>query len=392
MAICCRFGNERRRDGSHVGWTFLSVTDFGRSSLPRRTSRHAATSDQARCKEGPRGDVERMYVPRRFALRRKSFPAERTYLNAVLSGRKDLPERSPFRQKGPTERSPFRQKVVAGLPHISDGNLGQECPRYTNRQIAIQIFDSFRVQFATRVFFKLQLIAREGCMSLLLERIRKSYREPGGTRIPVLGIERFAMNQGEQVALIGASGGGKTTLLNIISGILTPDSGRVVVDGSDIAARQEVVRDRFRAAKIGIVFQTFNLLPAFSALENVLLGMSFSGRSVDKVFAKQLLERVGLGHRLHHSPQKLSVGEQQRVAVARSLANKPVLLLADEPTANVDLANQQLILDLIRDTCRDHNVTLLMVTHSADVAGTFARVENLKDFNRPELCLQEKSA
>jgi len=242
------------------------------------------------------------------------------------------------------------------------------------------------------VFFKLLLIAREGCMSLLLERIRKSYRQPGGDLIPVLGIERFAMNRGEQVALIGSSGGGKTTLLNIISGILTPDSGRVVVDGSDIATKHEVVRDRFRAAKIGIVFQTFNLLPAFSALENVLLGMSFSGRGVDKAFAKQLLERVGLGHRLNHSPQQLSVGEQQRVAVARSLANKPVLLLADEPTANVDLANQQLILDLIRDTCRDHNVTLLMVTHSSDVAGAFSRVENLKDFNRPELCFQEQSA
>jgi len=240
--------------------------------------------------------------------------------------------------------------------------------------------------------FRLQVIAREGCMSLLLEKVLKSYREPGGKRIPVLGIERFAMNQGEQLALVGSSGGGKTTLLNIIAGILTPDSGRVVVDGTDIATKHEVARDRFRAVKIGIVFQTFNLLPAFSALENVLLGMSFSGRGVDKAFAKQLLERVGLGHRLNHSPQKLSVGEQQRVAVARSLANKPVLLLADEPTANVDPANQQLILDLIRDTCRDHNVTLLMVTHSPEVAGAFSRVENLKDFNRPELSLQEQSA
>ncbi len=235
-------------------------------------------------------------------------------------------------------------------------------------------------------------MAREGCMSLLLERIRKTYREPGGRRLPVLGIDHFAMKQGEQVALIGASGGGKTTLLNIISGILTPDSGKVVVDGHNIAAMQEVVRDRFRASKIGIVFQTFNLLPAFSALENVLLGMSFSGRGVDRAFARQLLERVGLGHRLDHSPQKLSVGEQQRVAVARSLANKPVLLLADEPTANVDPANQQLILDLIRETCRDHNVSLLMVTHSSEVAATFSRVDSLKDFNRPELCLQEQSA
>ncbi len=229
-------------------------------------------------------------------------------------------------------------------------------------------------------------------MSLLLERIRKSYREPGGQSLPVLGIERFELTQGEQVALLGSSGGGKTTLLNIISGILTPDSGRVLVDGRDVAAMQEVVRDHYRAAKIGIVFQTFNLLPAFTALENVLLGMSFSGKGVDKPFARQLLERVGLGHRLNHLPQKLSVGEQQRVAVARSLANKPVLLLADEPTANVDPGNQQLILDLIRDTCRDHHVSLLMVTHSMEVAGAFTRVERLQDFNNPQLCLQEQAA
>ena len=229
-------------------------------------------------------------------------------------------------------------------------------------------------------------------MSLQLERVRKSYREPGGRRIPVLGIDRFELKQGEHVALLGASGGGKTTLLNIIAGILTPDSGSVVVDGRDIASLPEVVRDHYRAAKIGIVFQTFNLLPAFTALENVLLGMSFSGRRVDRGFARTLLERVGLGHRLGHSPAKLSVGEQQRVAVARALANKPVLLLADEPTANVDPANQQLILDLIRDTCRDNNVTLLMVTHSLEVADTFPRTERLQDFNRPELAAQEVAA
>jgi putative ABC transport system ATP-binding protein len=233
---------------------------------------------------------------------------------------------------------------------------------------------------------------QEISMSLLLEHVRKTYREPDGRRLPVLGIERFELAQGEQVALLGASGGGKTTLLNIISGILTPDSGRVIVDGRDVAAMQEVVRDHFRAAKIGIVFQTFNLLPAFTALENVLLGMSFSGRGVDRAFARSLLERVGLGHRLNHSPARLSVGEQQRVAVARSLANKPALLLADEPTANVDPANQQLILDLIRDSCRDHNVTMLMVTHSLEVAGSFRRIERMQDFNRPELCLQEVAA
>lgn len=228
-------------------------------------------------------------------------------------------------------------------------------------------------------------------MSLQLKSIRKSYRQPNGNVVPVLGIDQFELSQGEQVALLGSSGGGKTTLLNIISGILLPDAGEVVIDGKNIAAMPEVVRDRFRAAKIGIVFQTFNLLPAFSALENVLLGMSFSGRGVDKKFAMHLLERVGLGHRLDQSPQRLSVGEQQRVAVARALANKPTLMLADEPTANVDPANQQLILDMIRDTCRENNVTLLMVTHALDVANSFSRVERLNDFNRPELCLPQET-
>ena len=228
-------------------------------------------------------------------------------------------------------------------------------------------------------------------MSLQLKQIRKSYRQPNGTVIPVLGIDHFELSQGEQVALLGSSGGGKTTLLNIISGILLPDAGEVIIDNKNIAAMAEVVRDRFRATRIGIVFQTFNLLPAFSALENVLLGMSFSGRGVDKKFAIHLLERVGLQHRLDQSPQRLSVGEQQRVALARALANQPTLMLADDPTANVDPANQQLILDMIRDTCRENNVTLLMVTHALDVANSFGRIERLNEFNHPELCRPQEA-
>lgn len=219
-------------------------------------------------------------------------------------------------------------------------------------------------------------------MSLLLQNVKKSYLEPSGSHLPVLDIERYELPQGQQAALVGSSGGGKTTLLNVVSGILAPDSGEVVIDGRDIAKLHEVVRDRFRASRIGFVFQTFNLLPAFTALENVLLGMSFSGRKVDKEFAVFLLERVGLQHRLDHLPQRMSVGEQQRVSVARSLANKPVLLLADEPTANVDPANQELILNLIRDTCRENNVTLLMVTHAMEVANAFDRIDRLHEFNR----------
>lgn len=228
-------------------------------------------------------------------------------------------------------------------------------------------------------------------MSLLLENVRKSYRQPDGNPLPVLGIERYELLQGEQAALVGSSGGGKTTLLNVISGILAPDSGSVSVNGTDIAQMPEVVRDRFRAERIGFVFQTFNLLPGFTALENVLLGMTFSRGRADRSFAESMLERVGLQDRRAHMPNRLSVGEQQRVSVARSLANRPALLLADEPTANVDPANQDLILNLIRDTCQENKVTLLMVTHDMDVAGKFDRTDRLQDFNHPHGSAQEAS-
>ena len=221
-------------------------------------------------------------------------------------------------------------------------------------------------------------------MSLVLKDVRKSYREPDGRPLPILNIAEFALQSGEQAALLGPSGGGKTTLLNVIAGITMPDAGSVLIDEIDITRLHEVGRDRLRAQKLGFVFQTFNLLPAVTALENVLLGLSFSGRKVEHGRAEELLGKVGLANRLHHRPTKLSVGEQQRVAVARALANRPSLLLADEPTANVDVKNQQTILDLICGACREHNVSLLMVTHSLEVAGRFSRIEKLQDFNRPE--------
>ncbi|MGC1274784.1 MAG: ABC transporter ATP-binding protein [Planctomycetaceae bacterium] len=219
-------------------------------------------------------------------------------------------------------------------------------------------------------------------MSLLIEQLTKTYRQPDGGQVPVLDIERFELRRGEQAVLVGSSGGGKTTLLNVIAGLRTPDSGRVLIDDVDVTGLPEAARDRFRAERIGFVFQTFNLLPAFTALENVLLGMSFGSGRTDRNRAKELLGRVGLSHRLHNRPAQLSVGERQRVAVARALANKPSLMLADEPTANVDAANQQAVLDMIRDTCREQNVSLLLVTHSPQVAEQFDRVEHLAEFNR----------
>jgi putative ABC transport system ATP-binding protein len=217
---------------------------------------------------------------------------------------------------------------------------------------------------------------------LLLKDVKKSYREPDGSPLPILDIREFRVAAGEQVVLMGRSGCGKTTLLHCIAGIGRPDSGVVEIDGLDITRLSEAGRDRFRADKIGYVFQTFNLLPGFSALENVLLGMSFAGKRVESARAKDLLSRVGLEHRLAHRPTALSVGEQQRVAVARALANRPKLLLADEPTANVDTAHQQQIIDLVRNTCRDENVALVMVTHTPEVAEQFERVERLENFNQ----------
>jgi putative ABC transport system ATP-binding protein len=184
------------------------------------------------------------------------------------------------------------------------------------------------------------------------------------------------------MVLIGRSGSGKTTLLHLIAGISRPDEGVIRIDGVDIARLPEAGRDRFRADKIGYVFQTFNLLPGFTALENVLLGMSFATGRAKPERAKHLLDRVGLAHRLHHKPAQLSVGEQQRVAVARALGNKPKLLLADEPTANIDTRHQQQVVDLIRDTCREENVALVLVTHTPQVAEQFQRVENLEQVNQ----------
>lgn len=217
---------------------------------------------------------------------------------------------------------------------------------------------------------------------LLLQDVKKSFAEPGGGRLPILDIPHFRVDAGEQLALIGRSGSGKTTLLHVIAGISRPDSGRVEVDGVDIARMSEAATDRFRAAKIGYIFQTFNLLPAFSALENVLLGMSFARGRADENRARQLLDRVGLSHRLSHQPHMLSVGEKQRVAVARALANRPRLMLADEPTANVDARHQQQIVELIVDACREENVALVLVTHASEVAEQFGRVEHLEQLNQ----------
>lgn len=216
---------------------------------------------------------------------------------------------------------------------------------------------------------------------LLLENIKKSFRQPNGELLPILDLPRFELATGEQAALIGDSGCGKTTLLHVIAGIVRPDSGRIRLNEIELGSFSEAGRDAIRADHIGYIFQTFNLLPAFSALENVKLGMAFARKPVDHARAKRLLERVGLGHRLHNKPRAMSVGEQQRVAVARALANRPMLILADEPTANVDPRNQRQIIELIRQTCSEENISLILVTHSMEVSQQFSRIDKLPEIN-----------
>ena len=216
---------------------------------------------------------------------------------------------------------------------------------------------------------------------LVVENLKKSYSQNNSQALEILDVPEFRVDEGEQVVLIGASGGGKTTLLHIVAGITRPTEGRIWIDGIEATAFSEVARDQIRASKLGYIFQTFNLLPGFTALENVILGMTFSKGKPDSKRAVELLDRVGLKDRIHHKPGKMSVGEQQRVAVARALANRPRLLLADEPTANVDPQNKQQIVELIRNFCVEEKIALLLVTHAMEVASQFDRVDQLEDIN-----------
>jgi ABC-type lipoprotein export system ATPase subunit len=218
---------------------------------------------------------------------------------------------------------------------------------------------------------------------LEIARLRKSYVAPEAGPQTILDIDKFDLDDGAQLALSGTSGSGKTTLLQLIAGITTPDSGTVRLNQTDIFSLSEPERDRFRARNVGYIFQTFNLLPAYTCLENVLLAMSFAG-TVDHARAEALLKRVGLADRLKHRPHQLSTGQQQRIAVARALANRPKLVLADEPTGNLDAHNGRQTLALIRETCAETGAALLCVSHDPAVLAGFEQTRSLTELNRVE--------
>jgi len=193
-----------------------------------------------------------------------------------------------------------------------------------------------------------------------VEDISKTY---GGVR--ALDAVTFEVQAGEWIAIMGPSGSGKTTLINILGGLDKPTSGRAIVDGVNLGNLGERELTRYRAEKIGFVFQGFYLVPYLSAVENVMLAQYFHS-TADETEAAEALVRVGLGDRLEHLPSRLSGGEQQRVALARALINHPTLILADEPTGNLDEANEQVVLDLLRELHRSGH-TILLVTHSPEI-------------------------
>ena len=218
-------------------------------------------------------------------------------------------------------------------------------------------------------------------MSLLtITNLEKAYASPEGSQTRIINVSDFEMGEGAQIALRGSSGAGKTTFLNLIAGILQADSGRIIVAGEEMTALSESGRDGLRARHIGYIFQTFNLLAGYTALENIMLGMMF-GKGIDINFARHLLERVGLGDRMQYRPSQLSVGQQQRVAVARAVANRPRLVLADEPTGNLDYHHANEAVTLIREICRENNAALLIVSHDSEVLGQFEETIDFAQVN-----------
>ena len=216
-------------------------------------------------------------------------------------------------------------------------------------------------------------------MSLVvIERLRKSYEASG---VVALNDVSLAIEEGEIVALVGASGSGKSTLLNILGGIDSPTAGSVVVGGYDIAGGSDRQMVMLRRGLIGIIFQFFNLMPTLTVMENVTLPAELAGtrEKVARERGAELLDKVGMTRRASHRPHELSGGEMQRTAIARALINDPKLLLADEPTGNLDSANGALVLDLLQSLASERGATLIIATHDHTVARIAHRVIEMRD-------------
>jgi putative ABC transport system ATP-binding protein len=210
--------------------------------------------------------------------------------------------------------------------------------------------------------------------------LRKTYHI-GKIEVPALRGISFNVQKGEFVSVVGPSGSGKSTLFYLLGGLTRADSGHVVVDGDDFAKLSDAERTRMRKRKIGFVFQKFNLLPTLDARSNIDIAVDIAGANGnrDRAYHDKIVGLLGLSARLHHRPSELSGGEQQRVALARALINKPAIVLADEPTGNLDSKNSEIVLNMLRHSNRELGQTVLMITHNPEAASYGDRIIHMRD-------------
>ena len=216
-------------------------------------------------------------------------------------------------------------------------------------------------------------------MSILQTKGLKKYYGAGDTEVRALDGVDLAVEQGEFVAIVGTSGSGKSTLLHMLGGLDRPTAGKVTVDGKDIFALKDEELTIFRRRKIGFVFQSYNLVPVLSVWENIVLPIQLDGRAVDETFVREVVATLGLEKKLQSLPSQLSGGQQQRVAIARALATKPPILLADEPTGNLDSKTSQDVLGLMKVTSQKFGQTMVMITHNEEIAQLAGRIVRIED-------------
>ena len=216
-------------------------------------------------------------------------------------------------------------------------------------------------------------------MTILETRDLKKYYGAGNTQIKALDGVDLSVEQGEFVAIVGTSGSGKSTLLHMLGGLDRPTSGTVTVDGKDIFALKDEALTIFRRRKVGFVFQSYNLVPVLSVWENIVLPIQLDGARVDEAYVQEVVAALGLEKKLRSLPGQLSGGQQQRVAIARALATKPAILLADEPTGNLDSRTSQDVLGLMKVTGQKFAQTMVMITHNEEIAQMADRIVRIED-------------
>ena len=216
-------------------------------------------------------------------------------------------------------------------------------------------------------------------MAILQTRDLKKYYGSGDTQVKALDGVNLSVEQGEFVAIVGTSGSGKSTLLHMLGGLDRPTSGSVMVDGKDIFSLKDEALTIFRRRKIGFVFQSYNLVPVLSVWENIILPIQLDGNKVDTAYVQKVIATLGLEKKLQNLPNQLSGGQQQRVAIARALATKPAILLADEPTGNLDSRTSQDVLSLMKVTGQKFSQSMVMITHNEEIAQMADRIVRIED-------------